>query len=154
MIACHICRQYWLDLINPVNENIRYMDEVCCGNWNVFLVDLLYVHPSVVVLFNTDNKRHDIYNINKETIQEDQTTVYVRVRIQSQVWFNSTYHGHSTMMPFHPRGSRHPDTIVVCTNNCRHNQCQCKELYIHCRYLRKVNQMIPELPSSSEFQKT
>lgn len=113
MIACHICRQYWLDLINPVNENIRYMDEVCCGNRNVFLVDLLYVHPSVVALFNTDNRGHGIYNINKETIQEDQTTVYVRVRIQSQVWFNGTYHGHSTMMPLHPRGSRHPDLCGV-----------------------------------------
>ena len=59
-----------MDLINPVNENIRYMDEVCCGNWNVFLVDLLYVHPSVVALFNTDNKRHGIYNINKEQFRK------------------------------------------------------------------------------------
>lgn len=108
VIACHECRQYWLNLINPVNENIRYMNEVCYGNWNVFLVDLLYVHPSVVALLNTD-KRHCIYSINKETIQEDQTTVYVRVRIQSQVWVKSMCHGHSTMMPLHPRGSRHLD---------------------------------------------
>lgn len=59
---------------------------MCCGNWNVILVDLLCVHPSVVVLFKTDNKRHYIYNINKEAIQED-----VRVRIQSQVWLESTF---------------------------------------------------------------
>lgn len=39
--------------MSPVNENIRYMDEVCCGNWDVFLVALLYVHLSVVALLTT-----------------------------------------------------------------------------------------------------
>ena len=49
--------------------------------------------------------------MGKETVQGDQTALYVRARIQTLVWFQIMCHDHYSVMPLHPVGV---NSLVQC----------------------------------------